>query len=409
VGNVALAGGEHLNRTKLARGVRSEAGDVLTTRSLHADLDWLNRNRFHDARLAVAPGAALAEADLLFSLSDERPILLFGGFENSGVDVVGEERWVAGFDWGNAFGLGHRMVYQATLGADIEAFRAHALDYRLPLPWRHELGIQAAIAKSEVALDGDIATEGTSWLLGAAYTVPLPRLLDGALRHEISLGFQWKSTDNNLEFGGAEIFASAAEIGQFSARYSGALDRERATTHFDGIFIVSPGDLGGDNTDAAFAGIRGDAVSEYSALRGSVSHVRHLAGGGAVVLRAGGQWTDAPLLPSEQYWLGGHDTVRGYGEREGLGDLGYYGSLEIRAPGFGFVSNVEDRLQLLGFVDYGRSWAKGGHGGASDRELSAAGPGLRYRVGERASLRADYGWKLDGEGSRVHIGVRVEL
>ena len=409
IGDVALAGGEHFDTERLARGVRSRTGESLTTRVLYGDLDWLNRNRFHDARLTVAPGDEMAEADLLFTLSDTRPFRVFGGYENSGVDVVGEERWLAGFEWGDVFGLGHRMVYQATLGADIESFRAHALDYRVPLPWRHEIGFQAAIVQSEIELEDGTASGGTSWLLGAGYTVALPRALNGALQHELTAGFEWKSTDNNLEFGGAEVFASSAEIAQFTARYSGTLHREDSTTSFNSGLVYSPGDLTNANSDAAFAGIRGDARSEYVAVRGGARHVRRLRGGASVMLRAGGQWTDTPLLPSEQFALGGHDTVRGYSERDGLGDIGYFGSLEVRAPAFPGVPVLDDRWQLLGFVDYGRSWAKGGRGGETDREFAAAGPGLRYRVADRVSLRFDYGWRLDGGGSRSHIGVRVEF
>ncbi|MFT4548433.1 MAG: hemolysin activation/secretion protein [Pseudoalteromonas tetraodonis] len=394
VGEVAMAGGEHLGVRRF--GVRP--GDKLTMAELQGALDWLNRNRFHDARLVVAPGDEIAEANLLFQLSDERPFRVFSGFENSGVEVVGEERFFSGFEWGNAFGLGHRMIYQATLGTDVDAFRAHALDYRIPLVWEHELNLLAALVESEISLKDGTETGGSSWLLGAHYSVPLKRR--GDWRHELSVGFDFKSTDNNLEFGGVEVFATRSELVHLVGRYSASLDRPRHRTSLLGEMIYSPGDLSEANSDEAFRGIRRDAVSEYSYLRGQIQHARRVIGDISLIVRAGGQWTDAALLPSEQLALGGHDRVRGYAEREALGDRGYWGSTELRAPVF------HDDLQLLGFLDYGRSEMESGQG---DREFLSAGPGLRYRFKERASFRFDYGWQLDGGGSHAHFGMQLEF
>ena len=398
VGDVALAGGERLNAERIARQVRLITGERLKISDLQHELDWLNRNPFHDARLVVSPGDEAAEADLLFQLSDDRPWRVFGGFENSGVDSVGEERFYGGFEWGNAFGIGHRLTYQATLGTDIESFRGHALDYRIPFDWQHELDLLGAIVNSETTLEDGTVTGGTSWVVGGHYIVPLQRR--GDLRQELSAGFEFKSTDNNLEFGGTRVFDSAAELAQFVGRYRAALDKESFRTAIFGEAVYSPGDFIGANSDEDLQGIRADAVAQYSYLRAQLSHAQRLPANLSLVVRAGAQWSDAPLLPSEMLALGGYDRVRGYEEREGLGDKGYWGSMELRVP------VIESHLQVLAFLDYGYSELDSG---AADSEFVAAGPGVRYRLNEHASLRFDYGWQLDGGGSRGHIGVQVEF
>jgi len=45
-----------------------------------------------------------------------------------------------------------------------------------------------------------------------------------------------------------------------------------------------------------------------------------------------GQAADQPLVSSEQFSIGGQDTVRGYLESEVLGDYGVVGTLELRTP-----------------------------------------------------------------------------
>ena len=69
------------------------------------------------------------------------------------------------------------------------------------------------------------------------------------------------------------------------------------------------------------------------------------------------------------------------------------------------ASVIGDNLQVLGFIDYGRTELDGG----PDQELVSAGPGLRYRFREHASLRFDYGWQLDGGGSHAHFGIQLEF
>lgn len=54
-----------------------------------------------------------------------------------------------------------------------------------------------------------------------------------------------------------------------------------------------------------------------------------------------------------------------------------------------------DKLQLLGFADYGVGSNKRLlPGEKSSTVLFGAGPGLRYMIAPYLSVRADYGWQL---------------
>ena len=81
-----------------------------------------------------------------------------------------------------------------------------------------------------------------------------------------------------------------------------------------------------------------------------------------------GQVADQPLVSSEQFSIGGQDTVRGYLESEALGDYGIAGTLELRSPniapyleqkldnplGQPVKFNAFDEWRFFAFADVGR-------------------------------------------------------
>jgi hemolysin activation/secretion protein len=106
-----------------------------------------------------------------------------------------------------------------------------------------------------------------------------------------------------------------------------------------------------------------------------------------LILRGDVQITDRPLLPLEQYALGGLDTVRGYRTNQLVTDNGWSLSLEGRVPLFRlpvpWVSETIDdgRLVLAPFTDLGRGWNTD-RSTPDNHFLYSAGCGLRWRVSE---------------------------
>ena len=100
VGAVGMQVGGIFNDELLAGAVRLQGGEVLLTSELQRHLDWFNRNPFRPAALYAAPGAGAGEADLVFAFSERRPWRVYAGYENSGAEVSGENRFFAGFNWG---------------------------------------------------------------------------------------------------------------------------------------------------------------------------------------------------------------------------------------------------------------------------------------------------------------------
>ena len=122
--------------------------------------------------------------------------------------------------------------------------------------------------------------------------------------------------------------------------------------------------------------------SQYIAWLGQVQYVRRLnADDWQLVLRGTVQLSNDPLLPLEQFSVGGIDTVRGYRENELVRDNGWATSAEVRIP----LWRKADRsiLDVAPFVDAGYGWND--LGGASSELISSAGVGLIFNPTENIS------------------------
>ncbi|NLC56024.1 MAG: BamA/TamA family outer membrane protein [Armatimonadetes bacterium] len=113
----------------------------------------------------------------------------------------------------------------------------------------------------------------------------------------------------------------------------------------------------------------------------------------ATRLMAGAALGNTPL--SENYWIGGAESLRGYREDQFHGTRLLLLSTELRVP---FGSN----LQGVTFFDYGYAWPKGTGFSLGDLQ-PAVGIGLRV-VTQLGPLRLDYGFGKDGGRSHFSIG-----
>jgi hemolysin activation/secretion protein len=96
-----------------------------------------------------------------------------------------------------------------------------------------------------------------------------------------------------------------------------------------------------------------------------------------VVARTDLQVSADPLLPIEQFALGGHASVRGYREDELVADNGFDASLELRLPLWRRPDGTAV-LQLAPFADVGRAWEDEERPDAFGKTLASVGLGLRW-------------------------------
>ena len=140
--------------------------------------------------------------------------------------------------------------------------------------------------------------------------------------------------------------------------------------------------------------LNGDEIDEeFYVWRGQAQYVRLLTEDTSLLLRSDLQLADRPLIPIEQFSLGGANTVRGYRQDLLLSDNGFFASAELRTS-IARIPKWRTTLQLTPFFDLGTAWNRRDNAVIPRKSLYSVGLGLRLEVGESFNARIDYGIPL---------------
>jgi hemolysin activation/secretion protein len=112
--------------------------------------------------------------------------------------------------------------------------------------------------------------------------------------------------------------------------YNGTVVGKGFLTDLDVQLVMNIRGIGSNAVQ--FDNNRFGAQLNFFYLRGDISQTQDLPHDFQLFGKLAGQVADSPLINSEQFPLGGLDTVRGYLESEVLGDDAIVGNLEFRLP-----------------------------------------------------------------------------
>ena len=393
--------------------IRMETGDPISAKSLNDDLAWLSQNPFRQVNLVAQKSAIPGAADFTLKAEDRLPVRVYAGYDNTGTPVLGHDRWNLGLNWGNAFWLDQQLSYQFTSSDDFwhsrekipgksgdPTFAAHSVSYLVPLPWRDTLTIFGSYAQAVPRVGPDLNVVGVSGQASLRYSIQLPTIPN--LTHNLQFGYDFKTSNNNLEFGGQLVSAVTTEINQFPVIYAASYADDYGQTTLENTFVFSPGDLTPGNKDILFEAQANSPLtkSKYIYDHLVAARITRLPFEASWVTQVTWQSADRNLLPSEQLGAGGVDSVRGYDERAVNGSEGVLVSEELRSPAFSISkqlldADIGDQAQILTFWDYGSVHEKQLLDGLpSGHQIESVGLGLRYLVGRFVDFRLDYGWQL---------------
>ncbi len=400
---VRVQGATREEEEYLRRNISTEKGEVLRSSKLLNDLAWMNRSPYRRVDMVYAPGFRFGTTDIILRTNEVDPFNAYLGYENSGNELLGEHRLLAGFTWAEAWGPDRTLSYQLTSDIEFESITSHSMVYSLPLPWRHYATFLGAYVDSQAQVDVDgtpLDIGGESWQLSSRYAMPIRFWAPDNWSHELEFGLDFKSSNNNLEFGGAEFFDATTHIYQLGLGYNVLQQDKGGATKFDLTGYLSPGGWDDNNTTGKFQESRAGADSSYTYLTASIERSQRIGRQATARFRAQGQISQDNLLASEQLGIGGPSTVRGYNTSIARGDKGGLLSAELYSPIYSLAQwfdwrYTNDELRFLVFADYASvSNANLLEGEQSSQDLFSLGFGFRYNIDEMIRIRADIGFPI---------------
>lgn len=335
-----------------------------------------------------------------------------GLLSKRGVKSLNYGRFFAGLMYGNMFNRGGTLSYQYTADQEFAHLEAHSVSYNQLLTSDLSLSSYGSWAGVSPMIGGGLSQEGESWQFGAALTQHMIRTANHS--QNFSIGIDFKSTNNNLEFAGSTVADSAADLVQLRI---GVDDFERQDADqyrlFQANVYVGPGGgATGSHSTAAFSTLRPGTSPDYVYARITAEETSLIGCDWILRSRLTAQASSERLLFSETLGLGGFDTVRGFDQRTTNADHGWIADFEFgpRTYRWGDADDIHS-LRPYVFTDIGNGYLSSPVAGEDAYTFAASsGIGLRLNISDRLTARFDwgYGWEnIAGSqrSNRAHFGL----
>ncbi len=368
--------------------VRSRIAEAGTTpvniRNLESGLQLLQLNPLFSAiRAELKSGRTVGRSILQIELKESNPWISSLTLENRESPSVGSLGLYGSLGDRNLTGLGDAL--NIDIGGT-EGTRKYGIRYDLPLNPKDELQFRYNYNTSRIIEKpfSSIGINSRSQALGVGYRHFIFRNPNS----ELSLGLDFEQRESR-DFLLGDIpfsFSVGAENGRTvvnSLRFSQEWI-ERTTNQVLAArsqFNLGLGILGATVNDLGIDG-------RFLSWQGQFQWVQALEKDTIALIRLGTQLSSNSLLPSEQFGIGGVDTVRGYRQNLYTGDNGVVGTMEVRLPLL--RNDAIGLIQVVPFIDAGTIWSNKLN--SFSGLLASTGLGLRWEASN--NLRARLEWAV---------------
>jgi hemolysin activation/secretion protein len=403
-------------------------GKLLQEKELIKELDAVNANPDLKVTPILKAGTVPGTVDLELKVKDRLPLHVRLTGDNKGPFTTPANRLTAEVSYSNLWQADHILSVQTTqTPTHWGAVQGYSGTYVAPIAGpQHALAVYVSKVISKSILGGttlavspgDVSVAGNATVAGVRYFFPI--LQGGAATHTITLGADYKRLEETeATFPGSlgtAVVLSPIQYTPLSMAYSMVRPDPLGVTLFSasarGYVPVIPGgkeeDFGGDPNDPFNKpGNRKGATGYFAVVQGSLDRAQPLPYGFTLALHVDGQWASEPLVPSEAYFAGGADTVRGYIQSETIGDHAIRGRAELTTPNLIDIpldtmwqrrksSELKLEWKAAAFYDAANLWVMSSPQGQRDQfRLEGVGGGIRVQlVPYNLSLRLDQGWAL---------------
>ncbi len=378
-----------------------QEGSTPDVKHIDAQIQMANENPAKTMQVLLQPGAEAGAVAAQVTVV-EQPVQQWTlRADNTGSDNTGRLRAAVGWQHSNLFG--HDQV----LSLDLQTAPDHPSSvavlsgaYRAPL-YVQALALDIYGAWSDVdggktgTAAGDLQFSGRGFVLGTRLSAYLPR--QGNIDQRLALGLESRDYRNACSIEGLPEDACGAagasvSLLPLSLTYTAQAAGEIAWN--GSVALQANLGAGGERGGAAaFEAVRAGSSPHYAVLRLNGSVTLRPTDTSVLQLRASGQYSGTPLVPGEQFGIGGAQSVRGYEEREISGDWGAQMSLELSGPNVAETWLGLQRADLRGLLFADAGWAGNQQDGSCQTgrtacRLGGLGFGLRAAM-RQAQLRLD--------------------
>lgn len=414
-------------RFNLPSDIRAEAGSLATGKVLHypalqQDLARLQRRADMSVTPILRAGRNPGRMEVELQVEDSLP--LHGSIELSNRQSAdtSARRLEAALRYDNLWQLQHSLGLRfINSPLDSDQVEVYSLVYGLPLggPGRR-LTVYAVQSDSNVITAQDYGSQGKGNTLGLRYSLELPAGRSG-LFHTLTAGIDYKHLRETSGLVGADQSDKPVTYTPLALQYNALLSGATQTWTFALGSTIGLRGLGENTVDCdgiatvdQFECRRAGARRNFLATDYRIG-LRQRLGAWRVDAQLDGQLASGPLISSEQYAIGGRDSVRGYLEAEALGDDGARFGIELGTP---VLTPADWPLALNALAFYETGWVHTQQalpGQVSDQVLAAVGVGLRARAARGLTAAMDYAHALragprTGKGAdRLHVSLGFEF
>jgi hemolysin activation/secretion protein len=391
-------------------------GETPLITGVDRDIQLANENPAKELRVTLMAGEKPGDIHAKVKVVEERPIRFLLGFDSSGTTDTPRFRGNIGIQHANLWNRDHIGTFQfQTAPADPSKVHVFSAGYRIPFYGR-SAALDVFFAHSNInsvsttTPAGPLGFTGNGDVGGFRLNRYLSRM--GDYDHRITFGWDGRNYNNNCSvgsFGSAGCGTAGADVTilPISLGYAG---QNQGPRHAWGFNTTISGNLGGSSSQE-FSAARFEAEKYYKVWRFAGFANAALPAGFGLAARVAAQYSPDALVPGEQLGIGGAGSalggvisVRGYREREVVGDYGAFLNLEGLGPDVGrFINLWGFSLRPLIFADFG--WVGNNNKtmcmiNETSCTLAGVGGGLRIGYGKRFSARLDIGQALE-EGNQT--------
>ena len=354
IGRLTVRGSRFHDIERIKKQAPSLAeGNVPNFQDVEKELIQLNKRSDLRVTPEFKPGAVPGSVDVELVVVDSFPLHGSVELNNRYSANTTPLRLDASLRYDNLWQLGHTIGGAFQIAPqDLDDATVYSGYYLAPIPRVQWLSIlaQAIRQNSAVSTLGGSDSLGNGEIYGGRLIAELPS--KPGLFHNFSFGVDYKNFEQSLSLNNTLISSSPVTYWPFVASYSGFWIGKNYRTQLDASLNWHFRGMGSGEVE--FDSRRYEANGNYVYFRGLISHTHDLGLGFRLRAVLQGQATDNALVDSEQFSMGGLNTVRGYLESQVVGDSGVGGTIELQSPSLlGWTKNEKHELRLIAFTDAG--------------------------------------------------------